>query len=48
MAIRRIEYSVSTKSQKSGFEDLDCYKLSLQLMVNLHDVAKNLPSEEKI
>ncbi len=47
MAIRKAEYSVGSAMQKGGFEDLDCYKLSLQLMVNVHDVANKLPPHEK-
>jgi len=47
VTIRKVEYSVGARIQKSGFEDLDCYKLSLQLMVNVHDIAKILPLEEK-
>jgi four helix bundle protein len=47
MAIRKVEYSVGNSMQKGGFEDLDCYKLSLQLMVNAHDIASKLPAHEK-
>ena len=47
MAIHKVEYSVGSRTQKGGFEDLDCYKLSLQLMVNVHQVAIGLPSHEK-
>jgi four helix bundle protein len=32
---------------KRGFEDLDCYKLTLEVMVAVHAIAKALPSEEK-
>lgn len=47
MTLRKAEYSVGNAVQKGGFEDLDCYKLSLQLLVNVHDVAAKLPSREK-
>lgn len=47
MAIRQVEYSVGGSMQKGGFEDLDCYKLSLQLMVNAHEIASKLPAHEK-
>jgi len=32
---------------KRGFEDLDCYKLALEVVVSVHAIAKNLPPEEK-
>jgi len=47
MTIRKVEYSVGNAGQKGGFEDLDCYKLSLQLLVNVHDIASKLPPHEK-
>ncbi|MCE7985724.1 MAG: four helix bundle protein [Caldilinea sp. CFX5] len=30
-----------------GFEDLECYQLALDVMVNAHEMAKLLPAEEK-
>lgn len=32
---------------KRGFEDLDCYKLALDVMADVHTIAKSLPPEEK-
>lgn len=32
---------------KRGFEDLDCYKLALEVMMNIHAFSKTLPSDEK-
>jgi four helix bundle protein len=32
---------------KRGFEDLECYKLALDIMVNVHAFSKTLPSDEK-
>lgn len=32
---------------KRGFEDLECYKLALEAMVNVHAFSKTLPSDEK-
>ena len=32
---------------KRGFEDLDCYKLALEVMVCVHEVAKSFPADEK-
>lgn len=32
---------------KRGFEDLKCYRLALDVMVNAHQLAKSLPADEK-
>jgi four helix bundle protein len=32
---------------KRGFEDLDCYKLALEVMANIHAFSKTLPADEK-
>ena len=32
---------------KRGFEDLDCYKLALEVMMNIYAFSKTLPSDEK-
>ena len=32
---------------KRGFEDLDCYKLALEVMAKIHSFSKTLPPEEK-
>ncbi len=47
MKLVKAEYSASGEAGKRGFEDLDCYKLALDLMVNAHQVAGVLPSSEK-
>lgn len=33
--------------EQSGFEDLDCYRLALQVFKEAYRVANSLPSEEK-
>jgi len=33
--------------EQRGFEDLDCYKLAVQVLKEAYRVAKNLPPEEK-
>ena len=35
------------ESGKRGFEDLDCYKLALEVIVKVHAFSKTLPPEEK-
>ena len=47
MKLSKAEYSSSGETGKKGFEDLDCYKLALDLMVNAHKIAKIFPVEEK-
>ncbi len=32
---------------KRGFEDLNCYKLALEVMVSVHEMVKVLPPSEK-
>jgi four helix bundle protein len=32
---------------KRGFEDLECYKLALEVMLKIHDFSKTLPPDEK-
>jgi four helix bundle protein len=32
---------------KRGFEDLECYKLALEVMLNVHTFSQTLPPEEK-
>jgi four helix bundle protein len=34
-------------SGKDGFEDLQCYKLALDVMLNAHQLADSLPAKEK-
>ncbi|MDI6768702.1 MAG: four helix bundle protein [Anaerolineales bacterium] len=36
-----------TEKEQRGFEDLDCYKLALQVFKEAYRVAKSLPPEEK-
>lgn len=43
----KAKYSSSGEAGKKGFEDLDCYKLALDVIVNAHQVANALPSHEK-
>jgi four helix bundle protein len=47
MKLLKAEYSSSGDVGKKGFEDLDCYKLALDVMVNAHKIAKTFPAEEK-
>jgi four helix bundle protein len=47
MRLLKARYSSSGEVGKKGFEDLDCYKLALDVMVNAHQVAKTFPAEEK-
>jgi four helix bundle protein len=47
MELMKAKYSSSGEDGKKGFEDLDCYKLALDVMVNAHQLAKSLPADEK-
>ena len=47
MSERKPLYTSPGESGKSGFEDLDCYKLALEVMANIHAFSKTLPSDEK-
>lgn len=47
MELRRAEYSSPNEKGKRGFEDLECYQLALDLVVNVSDFAKKLPADEK-
>ena len=47
MEILRANYRSPGVAGKSGFEDLECFKLALDVMVNAHALAKQLPPEEK-
>ncbi len=44
---RKPLYISPGESGKRGFEDLDCYKLALEVMANIHAFSKTLPSDEK-
>ena len=47
MGERRQLYVSPGAPGKRGFEDLDCYKLALEVMVDVHAIARNFPPEEK-
>jgi four helix bundle protein len=47
LQVKRAEYSSPGEPGKRGFEDLECYKLALDLVVNAHELVKILPGEEK-
>ena len=47
MEIRRAEYSSPGAPGKRGFEDLECFKLALDVVVNAHEFARKLPADEK-
>lgn len=47
MSERKPLYTSPGESGKRGFEDLDCYKLALEVMANIHAFSKTLPSDEK-
>ena len=47
MEIKRADYTSPVAPGKGGFEDLDCYKLVLDIIANAYELAKNLPPEEK-
>ncbi|OIN90104.1 MAG: four helix bundle protein [Anaerolineae bacterium CG03_land_8_20_14_0_80_58_20] len=47
MSERKPLYQSPGEPGKRGFEDLDCYKLALQVMAEIHAFSKTLPSDEK-
>lgn len=47
LEFKRAEYVSPGKAGMGGFEDLECYKLALDIVVNSHAFAKCLPPEEK-
>ncbi len=47
MEIRRATYSSPGEPGKRGFEDLDCFKLALDVVVNAQEFARSLPPDEK-
>ncbi len=47
MKLRRASYFSPGEPGKRGFEDLDCFKLALDIVVNAHDLARALPADEK-
>jgi four helix bundle protein len=44
---KKILYQSPGEPGKRGFEDLECYKLALEVMVHVHAFAKTLPTDEK-
>jgi four helix bundle protein len=40
-------YQSPSQPGKRGFEDLECYKLALEVMAKVHVFSKALPSDEK-
>ena len=47
MALLKADYSSPGEAGKRGFEDLDCFKLALDVIVSAHAFARKLPPEEK-
>ncbi|MFN8494314.1 MAG: four helix bundle protein [Caldilineaceae bacterium] len=45
--LKKAVYTSPGTSGARGFEDLECYQLALEVMVNAHEFARKLPSEEK-
>jgi four helix bundle protein len=44
---RKQLYISPSEPGKRGFEDLECYKLALEVMAKIHDFSKTLPSDER-
>lgn len=47
MSERKALYQSPGQSGRRGFEDLECYKLALHVVVGVQQLIKNLPPEEK-
>ena len=47
MKLKQTIYGSSGMEGKLGFENLKCYKLALDMVVNVHEMAKHLLLEEK-
>ena len=47
LKVRRATYQSPGQAGKGGFEDLDAYKLAMDVMVNAHELARHLPAYEK-
>ena len=47
MELRKASYVSPGEKGKHGFEDLECFKLALDVVVNAHDFALTLPADEK-
>ncbi len=47
MTERKPLYESPGEKGKRGFEDLECYKLALEVMAQIHAFSKTLPPDEK-
>ena len=47
MSDKKSLYRSPGEPGKRGFEDLECYKLALEVMAEIHAFSKNLPPEER-
>ncbi|KAF0106706.1 MAG: hypothetical protein FD146_2298 [Anaerolineaceae bacterium] len=47
MSERKVLYQSPGVPGKRGFEDLECYKLALEVVAEVHKMVKSLPPEEK-
>jgi four helix bundle protein len=47
MGLKKASYVSPGLPGTRGFEDLECYQLALEVMVNAHELARKLPSEER-
>ena len=47
MELRKASYVSPGAAGKRGFEDLECFKLALDVIVNAHAFARALPADEK-
>src|SRR5574341_2069871 len=44
---KKLLYRSPGEAGKRGFEDLECYKLALEVMARIHVFSKTLPPDEK-
>lgn len=47
MTERKALYQSPGEKGKRGFEDLECYRLALEVMARIHAFSKTLPPDEK-
>ena len=47
MKVLKAVYQSPGEKGRRGFEDLECYKLGLDIVVNTRELARHLPPEEK-
>lgn len=47
MKLLKADYQSPGKKGSRSFEDLDCYQMALDVMVNMHQIADALPGIEK-